>query len=209
MNFDSINGTTDLEIELVELGLRLGEHNNSKRQGIPFLSPCAATISMRQTDPKMPARYKASIDSLYFNMTPTLYEVVMGVINTINMTGTEAIKKETKIQKLLEDSEPFVMYKIDSKQYENLKNKSNIKQSERELENEIHNLTIETVNSAKYNRKSTIGEKHLNMVNSAETILAEKSKEILEKVNKATRVLETLDLTIKEAFITFCEGYLN
>ena len=42
--------------------------------------------------------YKAEIDSLFFNMTPTLYKVVMGVINTLNKTGTEKkqIEEENK-----------------------------------------------------------------------------------------------------------------
>jgi hypothetical protein len=92
LRFESNSGVTDLEINLADLGLRLGENmNSSKRQGIPFLNPCSANIYMRQTDPSKPAQYNANIDSLYLNMTPTMYEVVMGVVNTINKTGTETV----------------------------------------------------------------------------------------------------------------------
>ena len=92
LRFESYLGVTELEINLADLGLRLGENmNSSKRKGIPFLNPCSANIYMRQTDPTKPAQYKANIDSLYLNMTPTMYEVVMGVVNTINKTGTEKV----------------------------------------------------------------------------------------------------------------------
>ena len=117
ISFESEKGATSLEINLLEMGIRLGEFNNSKRQGIPFLSPCSAFVTMKQSAPNVLARYSASIDSLYFNMTATLYEVVMGVINTINKTGTESVYKESEIKKQLEESEPFVHYDIDSRAY--------------------------------------------------------------------------------------------
>lgn len=92
LSFESRAGVTELDIELTDLGLRLGENmNSSKRQGVPFLNPCSARVTMRQSDVHKPAQYKAFINSLYLNMTPTMYEVVMGVINTINKTGTEQV----------------------------------------------------------------------------------------------------------------------
>jgi hypothetical protein len=42
----------------------------------------------------------------------------MGVVNTINMSGTEKVKQESEKKKLLEDAEPFVQHKIERKQYE-------------------------------------------------------------------------------------------
>lgn len=103
LNFESRAGKTQLEIGLTDLSLRLGENMASgcelssvgaaRRRGIPFLNPCSAHVSMRQEDPSKPAQYKAHIESLYLNMTPTMYEVVMGVVNTINKTGTEQVSE--------------------------------------------------------------------------------------------------------------------
>jgi hypothetical protein len=65
--------------------------------------------------------YKVEIDSLFFNMTPTLYKVVMGVINTLNKTGTEKKQTEEENKELLmEASDPFKIHQIkdeNSKQY--------------------------------------------------------------------------------------------
>ena len=93
LNFKSRGSSTELEINLADLGIRLGENMNaSARQGIPFLNPCTARVTMRQVNSDLPAQYKAYIGSLNLNMTPTMYQVVMGVINTINKTGTEKVR---------------------------------------------------------------------------------------------------------------------
>lgn len=93
LNFKSRGSSTDLEINLADLGIRLGENMNaSARQGIPFLNPCTARVTMTQINSDLPAQYKAYIGSLNLNMTPTMYQVVMGVINTINKTGTEKVR---------------------------------------------------------------------------------------------------------------------
>lgn len=91
LRFESRSGVTELILDLSDLAIRLGENLSSRKVGVPFLSPCSAKISMRQVDATQPAQYKAFIQSLFLNMTPTMYEVVMGVINTINKTGTEAV----------------------------------------------------------------------------------------------------------------------
>lgn len=113
LNFESRAGKTQLEIGLTDLSLRLGENITSgcetssaasgaaRRRGIPFLNPCSAHVSMRQDDPSKPAQYKAHIESLYLNMTPTMYEVVMGVVNTINKTGTEQVSNTFSLLSLL------------------------------------------------------------------------------------------------------------
>ena len=74
--FDSVNGDLHLKIELNELGIRLGEYNNSERQGIPFLSPCKAILTMKQHKGQNLAFYELEINTLYINMTPTLYQVI-------------------------------------------------------------------------------------------------------------------------------------
>lgn len=50
-----------------------------ERRGIPFLTPCSAILNMNQKQGEKIAYYYAIIPSLYFNMTPTLYKVVMGI----------------------------------------------------------------------------------------------------------------------------------
>jgi hypothetical protein len=177
LKFESENQRTNLGIELVELGIRLGEYTNYKRQGIQFLSPCSASIEMKQSDPKTPALYKASIDSLYFNMTPTLYEVVMGVINTINKSGTEKIKHETQKQKLLEESEPFKRYPVE-------RNSTNS-------------------GSKEHDELSVKSDEEYKSVDDAKSVNEESTS--AESLNSYQPVLEALDLVINEAFITFCE----
>ena len=117
LKFNSINSASNLEIDLTNLSLRLGEHN-LKRQGIPFLTPCTAKVTMQQNDPKKPARYNAQIDSLFFNMTQTLYEVVMGVVTSINQTGTEQVNKIAQEEQMFEITEPFLKRPIDPTSFE-------------------------------------------------------------------------------------------
>ena len=137
MTYESLHDWTTLDVKLEELALRLGDYSSYKRQGIQFLCPCSASITMRQRTVRAeeepdnnddvtsgpqasasgkkapaPSQFKAKIGSLYLNMTPTLYQVVMGVINTINKSGTEKLQIETAMKKQLEDAEPFVAYQV-------------------------------------------------------------------------------------------------
>ena len=172
LEFNSRNNHTQLGIEISEMALRLGEFNNYKK-GIPFLSPCTANITMEQINAQIPTHYKASIPSLYFNMTPTLYEVVMGVMATINQSGTEQKQKETEIKRLLEDSEPFVHHKINKEQY--------LKKGK----------SVEEEDALNADKLSKGGEAE--------------PEEVDKKSIQLLQVLETLDLSINEAFVTFCE----
>jgi hypothetical protein len=130
---------------------------------------------MTQNNPKSPALYKTSIDSLYFNMTPTLYETVMGVINTINLSGTEKIKEETTKKKLLEDSEPFIKYQVEI----NKKNEGD-EMSDYEAKNDDNLSAVDDQDERNNSNTSSI-------------------------IGSAQAVLESLDLEINEAYITFCE----
>ena len=78
MEFKSSIEGLDLEIRLNQLSIRLGEFRNIERRGIPFLTPCNAVLNMNLKQGAKLAYYYAIIPSLYFNMTPTLYKVVMG-----------------------------------------------------------------------------------------------------------------------------------
>jgi len=110
LDFESKFGDIFLKIHLNDLGIRLGEYNKAQKHGIPFLSPCVLTMIMKQKKGHTLAHYTLNVDNLLFNMTPTLYQVVMGVINTINKSGTETKQIESVKKKLLEDSEPFVIH---------------------------------------------------------------------------------------------------
>lgn len=185
LTFESRAGVTELEIDLADLGIRLGENmNSSKRQGVPFLNPCSARVSMKQTDPAKPAQYKAMIESLYLNMTPTMYEVVMGVVNTINKTGTETVQKEVETKRLLEDSEPFVKHRINAEKYNylNLMPRRQISELDEPTEG------------------------GLNMTGGAATPVPP-SVQTVESAAKQNlvKLLETLELSIGELYITFCE----
>ena len=169
LGFKSKNQATSLEINMEKIGMRLGEFNNQKL-GIPFLSDCSGKITMRQMSPKQPALYVAEFPLLSLNMTPTLYEVVMGVINTLNKSGTEKVQKETEIKKLLEDAEPFIKHKIDKNQY--VLNGSKDESLIQELDDV--NITV--------NQQSAL---------------------VIKK--KVQKVIESLDLKLDEACITFCE----
>jgi hypothetical protein len=186
LGYKSKDNATHMHINLEELCLRLGEFNNQKL-GIPFLNPCKATIEMTQTNPKNPAHYKASIPRLYFSITPTIYEVVMGVINTLNKSGTETKEKETEIKKLLEDAEPFVKHKIDKDKYLlDGKSKPVI-----ELDLDDFNVTVT---------------KPLEENNVATTTTALVIRETKEQLSSnLQKVIETLDLKIDDAVIIFCE----
>lgn len=176
--FNSDKGSTSLEINLVELSIRLGEFNNSKRQGIPFLAPCSAIITMSQSSSKEIARYFAIIDALYFNMTPTLYEVVMGVIGTLNNAGTESKAKQKETKKRLEESDPFVLYDVDPDIQHAV--------GTNDPHNETTTATDRTIN------EMTVDEHTRAVV-------------VKEDPKSKTKLLEILELTIKEAYITFCE----
>ena len=176
LEFNSKNSCTELRVKLEDICLRLGEFNNQKL-GIPFLNPCKARIEMKQLDPKCPAHYRAAIPKLYFSITPTIYEVVMGVINTLNRSGTEQKEKETEIKKLLEDSEPFVKRKIDKNKYIlNGKSKPAIQE-------ELDDVNLKE-----------------NEPKKVETHASSNTT-----VKKLQKVVETLDLKIEDALVIFCE----
>ncbi len=74
MRFSSKEGNDKLRIEGT-VGMRLGEYDNAAKQGITFLSPCKFRLEMVQKKGYVLAYYQLKIDSLIFNMTPTLYQV--------------------------------------------------------------------------------------------------------------------------------------
>lgn len=173
--FQSKDGNVKLNIDLNEMAIRLGEYNHSHRHGIPFLSPCGITLVMTQNKGESLAYYKLEIDTLLFNMTPTLYQVVMGVINTINRSGTETKHIESAKQKLLEDSEPFKVH-FDTDAQKNVQKRDEIAE-EPDEENEIDVIETNDV-----------------------------SMEIDPALKgKVTKLLETLELNINEAYIKLCE----
>ncbi|CAF0714006.1 unnamed protein product [Brachionus calyciflorus] len=151
IKFESINNKSSLEIELIRLGLRLGEHN-SNRKGIPFLTPCSAKVTMKQDDPTKPAQYKAQIDSLYFNMTRSLYEVVIGVVTSINQTGTEIIKKQIEERQLLENAEPFVKHRVDPSEYDSVKKPDNTDTISQIVDNEEITTKVSEILDLKINQ---------------------------------------------------------
>lgn len=75
-------------------------------------------------------------------MTPTLYQVVMGVINTINKSGTETKHIESVNKKLLEDSEPFVVH-YESEAQKSKKDEETIR--EEDEENQIDDISNKDV----------------------------------------------------------------
>jgi hypothetical protein len=97
--------------------MHLGESRNLSKKGIQFLIPCKAEVKMRQEYGRRIPYYTANFESIYLNMTPTLYEVVMGVVSTITLTGLEKHAIEEKKQSELRDLEPFQVYHIDRKTY--------------------------------------------------------------------------------------------
>lgn len=74
MGFSSKDGNVALHID-GNVGMRLGEYNNAQKQGIAFLSPCDFKLKMVQKKGYALAFYTLKVDSLIFNMTPTLYQV--------------------------------------------------------------------------------------------------------------------------------------
>ncbi len=90
--------------------MRLGELNNIEKKGIQFLAPCEAEIHMCQEYGRQIPYYTADFKSIYLNMTPTLYEVVMGVVNTITLSGLEKHAEQAKKQQETEESEPNTKY---------------------------------------------------------------------------------------------------
>lgn len=74
MWFSSKDGNVALHID-GNVGMRLGEYNNAQKQGIAFLSPCDFKLKMVQKKGYALAFYTLKVDSLIFNMTPTLYQV--------------------------------------------------------------------------------------------------------------------------------------
>lgn len=75
MRFTSKDGNVALNID-GNVGMRLGEYNNAQKQGIAFLSPCDFKLKMIQKKGYALAFYTLKVDSLIFNMTPTLYQVI-------------------------------------------------------------------------------------------------------------------------------------
>ena len=100
----------------------------------------------------------------------------MGVINTINKSGTETKKIESVNKKLLEDAEPFVIHDDD----EACKSYFNKPADDHVIDADYEDIALE-LNKNKL-------EKKLNAIES-----------------KSTKLLETLKLSIKEAYIKFCE----
>jgi hypothetical protein len=179
IEFNSEKGKTSLGINLSELGMRLGEYNKIDKKGIDFLSPCKAELLMEQKPGQKVAYYKTNIETLRLNMTPTLYEVVMGVVNSINMSGTEKHVEETKKNDLLKDSAPLII-RPDSKENYLIKNNDFENQVDEEL---IQGSTI---------RESAIAPEKDVQINI----------ETEEERNKCT---EALDLAIQELIIVFCD----
>jgi len=127
--------------------------------------------------------YKAEIDSLFFNMTPTLYKVVMGVINTLNKTGTEKkqIEEENK-ELLMEASEPFKIHQIKDENSKQLFSYFSVDLEDEENANNNNNNQIAMTSAAAAAATTT-------------------------PITTAflTELLESLDLKINKAFITFCD----
>lgn len=177
LDFNSKAGDTELEVKLTRLAMNLAEYNNLGRKGIQFLMPCSIGIKMTQLNGQKIPYYTANLDALCLNMTPILYEVVMGVVSTINMSGTEKQAQETIKQKLLEVSEPFIARPDKKENYE------------------MKNTDIKTQVDV---------EEQLLMSGEVENKVVV-PKEENKSPTETTKILEALDLKIKEFLITFCE----
>ena len=171
LNFESNPKGTNLTISLTDLGIRLGDYSDIKRHGIPFLSPCNVKLEMTQKSGVKLGYYKLIMDSIYFKMTPTLYDVVMGVINAIMKSGTEKTKIESENKRRLEDAEPMIIRQIDESSLK-LFDKANPVKGEAEVD---------------------------------ELYVQPKPQENEIEPQQQNELLESLDLLIKECYITFCE----
>lgn len=103
----------------------------------------------------------------------------MGVIATINKSGTETKQIESVKKKQLEDSEPYVVH-FESEAYKLTQKKNKVDEQEEHEENEENQIDV-------------ISNKDVDVS------IYQKNKD------KQTKLLETLELNIKEANIKFCE----
>lgn len=113
LRYRSLVERTELNLQLTELTMRLGEFSKPKVKGVEFLAPCDINIDMILAKSQKIPLYKVKVKALALFLTPTLYKVVMGVVNTINMSGTEKKIEEIKQIQNARGFIPFKVYDVD------------------------------------------------------------------------------------------------
>lgn len=178
LEYEAKDGDQLAAVDLTELEIILADFARLDRKGTHFVLPTESKITMQhKKDQKIPV-FKAYFKQLVINMTPNLYQIVMGVINSINMTGLERVIEEKKVQRLREEIVPFVEKSIQANDY--------FLQS-LEASNELADIEA---NYATINHKPD------------ETPVSPAAKS-QATINRT--IIETLHLVINEFMIIFCE----